>query len=198
MITTGNINATTLLNNRYINNSDFSAVVIMNGISSVILSGNGADSTNYAYLNDLNNFNIAVINVAEIVNDVDHNLNTGNNTTIGNLGDAVIITGDIDSNITVNNEHINSSHVDITCECDEPSEPETPTTPTTPTTPGTSIVQGSSGSSNGSSGSTPGTSLPRTGSTIPFSFMLTLILLFMFLSGLYLRFNSGKAPPVLA
>lgn len=64
--------------------------------------------------------------------------------------------------------------------------------------PGTSIVQGSSGSSgsgNGSSGPSAGNSLPATGSTVPFTLIATLILFFMFLSGLYLRYNSANAPP---
>ena len=56
---------------------------------------------------------------------------------------------------------------------------------------------GSSGSSSGSSTGGPAT-LPRTGSTIPLTLIATILLFFLFLSGLYLRYNSANAPPTIA
>lgn len=196
-IITGNIKATTSVNNKNINNSNYLGESIFSSNSSVAIKGNGKDSYNQVVINENNKTNIEVYNLAEILNNVEHNLNTGGNSTIANLGDSVIVTGNIESDIVVNNENINSSYVEIDCECN-PDGDTPPTPPTAPTLPGngSSIVQGASGSStsSGSSGPAAGSTLPATGSS-PFTFYLTLILLCMFLTGLYLRFHSSNAPP---
>ncbi len=193
-ITTGNIFSSTTINNKNINNSAYFG---SNGLgnSLLMISGNGEGSLNNAYLTTNVSVVVANTNLASITNNVENNLNTGGNTTLGNLGDSAIVTGGIVNSVTINNENINSSFFEIACDCSKPENPEPPTTPSTPT-PGTSYVQGSSGSSSsGSSNGTPGNVLPMTGSTIPWSLFATLIFFFMFISGLYLRFHGANAPP---
>lgn len=201
-ILTGSIYASTDVNNKNINNSQYAGTGAVSGNTSIDISGNGANSFNNAVLIENTSAVITNTNIATITNNVEHNLNTGGNTTMGNVGDAVIITGGIVSNVKVNNENINSNLTEVSCDCPS-SNPggggnngggNPP-----PTDPGTSTVQGtsgnSSGSGNGSSGPADGNSLPATGSTIPFTLVATLILFFMLLSGLYLRFNAANAPP---
>jgi hypothetical protein len=197
-IVTGSIKATTNVVNKNINNS-FNSIDASVGTSAIVIVGNGTDSENNSVIHNDNEVDVEVLNIAEILNLIDHDLNTGGNSTLSNLGDSVIITGDIVSDITVENENINSSIVDVSCECEDPAEPESPSQPSTqnpnPST-GTSIVQGASGSAGSSN--TPGSSLPRTGLTIPLTFVATMIFVFMFLTGLYLRFYSSKSPPAMA
>lgn len=204
-IITGNIKALTYVNNENINNSFYDGQISMMGDSSVIIKDNGTDSFNMVTLNDDTSILISNNNLANILNNVEHNLNTGGNTTLANIGDAAIITGNIISDITINNENINSNFVEVSCNnCNKPNGDGDGDGngngggPTPPTTPGTSTVQGAGGSSssgNGSSGPA-GNILPATGNSIPYTLFATLILFFMFLSGLYLRFNSAHAPPL--
>lgn len=195
-IITGNIKAKTTVSNRNVNNS-FNSIDSSTGTSSVVILSNGSNSENSSIITNNNEVDIEVLNIAEILNTIDHDLNTGGNSTLANLGDSVIITGDIQSDITVENENINSSIVNVDCECETPEQPEQPSSPTQPQNPstGTSIVQGSSGSAGSSN--TPGANLPRTGLTIPLTFVATIIFIFMFLTGLYLRFYSSKSPPAI-
>lgn len=195
-IITGAIYAKTNVSNKNINNS-FNSIDSALGSSSVVIMSNGEGSDTNVVVNQANDIEINVVNIADIINNIEHILNTGGNETLNNLGDSVIITGGIESDVTVENENINSSYSEVDCECDDPSVPQTPSQPTNPTAPngGTSIVQGTSGST-GSAG-TSGSSLPKTGLTIPLTFVATLIFIFMFLSGLYLRFSSSKSPPTI-
>jgi hypothetical protein len=185
-----------MITNKNINNSAYFGATGLES-SFLSISGNADGSLNNVMFT--NNISVVVTNtnLASITNNVENNLNTGGNKTLGNLGDAAIVTGDIVNKININNENINSNFVAIVCDCNpENPEPPTPPTPPTPTTPGSSIVQGSSGSSSsGSSNGTPGNVLPVTGSSIPWSLFATLVLFFMFLSGLYLRFHGANAPP---
>lgn len=197
-IVTGNIWANTTVNNKNINNSFYDGDQIMFS-AQVKIDGNGANSYNSLNLSNNSNVVITDTNIANIINNIEQNLNTGGNETLKNLGDSAIITGDIISNITVNNENINSSFVHVDCDCEKapegPKAPPPATTPTNPTiNPGVSYVQPSSGNS-GSSGPAAGAILPATGATIPFTLVASLVLFFMLLSGLYLRFHASHAPP---
>lgn len=200
-ITTGNIYASTTVNNKNINNSFYDGPGAVDDNISMKISGNGAGSFNNAIVNDSASVVITNNNTADILNNVEHNLNTGGNKTLGNLGDSAIVTGGIVSNVSINNENINSNFAKVSCECGDGENPPTPPTPPTPpATPpgdgGNSTVQSASGSSSssGSSGPAAGEVLPATGA--PWTFFATLILFFVFLSGLYLRFHPANAPPV--
>lgn len=198
-ILTGNISASTVINNRNINNSIYIGIEGSSN-SQIKISGNGEGSFNNASFNNNTSYITTTINIADILNNVEHNLNTGGNETLKNLGDSAIITGDIVSTININNENINSSFVKIICECDDEVTPPIvpPVTPTDPISKlGDSYVQPSTGSS-GSTGPAAGSVLPQTGITIPFTLIATLFFIFTFLLGLYLRFYSSKAPPAVA
>ncbi len=200
MIVTGNIKANTNVSNKNINNS-IGSIESFSASAVIKVEGNGVGSENLVYLTLDNEVSSEVLNIVNIVNNIEQFLNTGGNETLKNLGDVMIFTGDIESNINILNENINSSVVNIECNCYTNEDPKTPpTTPTSPSNPssGSSIVQGSSGSSGSSSNGGPasGSTLPKTGNSIPLTFVATLILFFLLLSGLYLRSNAANAPPV--
>jgi hypothetical protein len=200
LISTGDIDANTTVNNKNINNTFYVGAVGM-GDSILFIKGNGAYSLNNAVLLD----NVSVIitndNEANITNNVENDLNTGGNSAWMNNGDVAIVTGGIESNVTINNENINSSFVQVTCNCEKEKNPPVQNPPSSNPPGGSSTVQGASGnsgSSGSSNGSTSGNNLPATGAQIPYTLIATLILFFMFLSGLYLRFHGANAPPPLA
>jgi hypothetical protein len=74
------------------------------GDTSVLISGNGSDTENEVELNKLTTTNVFQNNYAKIDNDVDVDLETGNNEAEDNTGgDAVIVTGDADATVKVFN-----------------------------------------------------------------------------------------------
>lgn len=194
LIKTGNISATTKITNKNINNSYAAGGSVEYSLHAVIIN-NGEDSENKITVENNHINNLFVLNIADIKNNVEHNLNTGFNSANGNLGDVAVITGDIVSEIEVVNENINSSTAILPClTCEDKEDPLTP--PSNPPmvsqtgSGSSSITQGSSGTS----GSVLGAMLPATG--MPFMFYATLLLISLFLSGLYLRYHSGVSPPV--
>jgi len=190
-IITGDITSNTTINNMNINNSFYKGAIGM-GDSSILITENGAYSFNNAVVYD--NFSVVVTNdnTANILNNVEQDLNTGGNNAWMNNGDVAILTGGIKSNVTINNENINSNFVEVECRCEKPQTPSQPNNPPA----GSSILQGASGSSGSSgSSSSPGNTLPVTGSSIPFTLIATLLLFFMLLAGLYLRIQGAHAPP---
>lgn len=201
-IDTGDIKAETNILNKNINNSYARVSVGTTGLTATI-SGNGENSVNLINYSFENASEINVNNFADIFNNVEHILNTGHNSANGNLGDVALITGDIESTVNIENANINSSTAITTCLCDtktpENPEPEAPENPSNPNP--TSSVQSASGSSSGGgqggNGHADGNILPVTGG-LPLTYLFTIILLLMFLMGLYLRFYSGKSPPSLA
>ena len=207
-ILTGNIYVTTNITNKNINGSQASGGNVYSSLYAVI-KGNGTESDNSIDVNQDNTTELYSNNYANMINDVEHNLNTGGNFANGNVGDVTIVTGDIVSDILILNENINSNIALVSCLiCDKPDGEDPPTPPTPPTPPvipppasngctsNCSIVQPSSGSSGPATGAASGTQLPATGSLL--TLLLTLSLFVLFLSGLYLRYHSGIAPPVKA
>jgi hypothetical protein len=173
---------------------------VANQSAVIKIAGNGEDSFNNAALNNNSDIVISDTNIADILNNVETNLNTGGNEALKNVGDTAIITGNITNDVTINNENINSNFVKVSCNCEKQPEQKPSTPPvTTPASGSTSVVQGASGSSSSSSSSSNGPAagamLPATGSTLPFTLIATLLLFFTFLSGLYLRFHPANAPP---
>lgn len=195
LIKTGNIHATTKITNKNINNSYATGGSVEYSLHAVILN-NGEDSENRITVENSHINNLFVLNTANIENNASHNLNTGYNSANGNLGDVAILTGDITSEIEIVNENINSSTAILPClTCNETEDPVIPPSnpPSINSGGGESKTQGSSGSAGGS---VLGAMLPATG--LPFMFYATLLLVFLFLSGLYLRYHSGVSPPVVA
>lgn len=201
-IKTGSITAETTIKNKNINNS---IAKILGGCNEnctithdMILKifGNGTGSVNNLLFSTDDTKTYTSNNLANIYNDVVHNLNTGGNSANGNNGDVAIITGDVKSTINITNE-ANSSTVIIDCGCKEkPEEQEHPTTP--PTKPTPSGGHGGNGGGNGAPtsgdvlGAAIGEVLPATGNL--FLLWATIASLILFFSGWYLRFRSGCAP----
>lgn len=79
-----------------------------------IISGNGEGSTNEVSTKISLNTSIEQTNNANVVNTLNSDASTGDNTANGNLGDASIITGDIEENISIENM-FNSSMAETPC-----------------------------------------------------------------------------------
>ncbi len=204
-IRSGHITAETNIENKRINNS----FINLNGVNcdgsckssnEMILKifGNGYGSFNKLLfkVDESKTFNST--NLANIFNDIKHNLNTGGNVANDNEGDIKIHTGDIKSVATVVNKDININHLKADCDCPEKPKPEKPEKHEKPTTPPTQVSNGNghiggNGAPNGDIlGAAIGEVLPVTGSL--FLLWATIASLIMFFAGWYLRFRSGCAP----
>jgi hypothetical protein len=146
--------------------------------------------------------NIAVYNNADLHNSITQNNTTGDNTADRNNGDVAIKTGDIVVALSILNENINGSIVSVSC-CQEkaPEQPGAPKPPVVPPSPpiggGNGCQNNCGGTSGGHTlGASTGPSLPVTGA--PWTFILTILALGMFISGLFLRYQTGSSPPALA
>jgi hypothetical protein len=199
-IKTGNISSIITVNNQNINNS----VQKLSGsipTVNVFVKDNGAKSENNISLLINKNINSNVTNNANILNNIFSYLNTGRNKANGNNGDVFIETGDLLSQININNSANKSFTVVNDCGCEIPNHEKPTPTPTVPPSPSPKPGDGGNGHSDPSNGSVAGASassggggetLPATGSY--FLFLITIANLIMFFLGWYLRFRSGIAP----
>ena len=205
-IQTGNITALTNVKNKNINQS-IDSQTNRNNLISVLISGNGSYSINEISLAFNNVLNFESRNIAEIINNVIVDANTGRNIANNNNGSVLIATGDIVSVVNIGNENINSSFVSVdNCNCsstppgDGDGDGETPPVGGNPgTTPSSS--SGGSGSSVGGAagqvlGAAIGAVLPATGNYL--MLLMTLLSIIMFAAGWYLRFGSDPSPPAYA
>lgn len=85
--------------------------------TTIEISGNGADSTNKAYVNMDQTTTVVQSNNADVYNKVDANANTGDNSAKKNTGgDVTIETGDASVDVKVENT-LNSNTASVDC-CD--------------------------------------------------------------------------------
>jgi hypothetical protein len=84
-------------------------------------TGNGAGSSNEISVNVQSNTTVEQSNNANISNNVEQNLDTGNNQASDNSGDATIATGNISTTTDINNENINKNIAGSSCASDCPS-----------------------------------------------------------------------------
>jgi hypothetical protein len=205
IIKTGDVNVYNNIDNGPIN----TAKVKVQGGNTVLssflkIAGNGAFSENNVSENNNNKTNIHVDNIADILNNVHVNANTGNNSAEFNVGgNTIIVTGNVDVATLINNV-ANFSLVEVVCGCEKKPTPEKPLTPgeqipsqpSAPAPPTTSVGGPSTPSSSGPGGpsaSAPmSTTLPVTGNNLLFFFLLANIV--MFFLGTYLRLRSGRSP----
>lgn len=208
-IKTGNINSQTRINNENINNS-WVKIKTSTGKAEAEITKNLTNSINNISFNFINNINVDVFNDADIRNKVDIDATTGGNNVKGNLGEVSLITGDINSNVEIDNKNINKSIVEVD-DCDDDKKPEEPGNPVTP--PGNGGNNGgnnnggngngngngnNAGGNNGQGGqvlaamSNGGQVLPATGGNWLFLFTLANVL--TFLLGAYLRLRAGRSP----
>src|SRR3989344_2641695 len=204
-IETGNITAITAILNKNIN-LNIDPILSPFGALSVSISGNGDGSVNGIVLFFGNKLNYNGSNNTTIVNNVTHDLNTGENIANGNNGAVLIATGDIMSVVTIGNENINCNIFNSPINSCFPTGGIIPPPgggPTTPpsTPPGSDNPSGTppSPTSVGSSpgqvlGAAIGNVLPATGGY--WMLLMTILCLTLFLLGGYLRFGSGISPPL--
>lgn len=202
-IHTGNIQG-----NVTIGNNTNNSLVGVNGSGSfnfsASISDNATDSINNINLSFSDNINIQKRDSSNIVNNLFWDVNTGDNSANGNLGDVFISTGDIAFLVDILNGPINVGGVNLGC-CQEDGADDPPPTPTPPPTPQPPVGGNSSdGGGNGSSSNGDGSNsngevlgdsdgiLPATGGD--WLLLALLANIAMFLMGLYLRLRSGRSP----
>lgn len=197
VIKTGDIFAESTIVNKNINNS-----IDLTGLSDsevlIAVFGNGSFSNNIAAFEQITTNVHTSNNNADITNNEIAYLNSGGNAALGNVGDVLMVTGDIVVRNTIVNENINSNYVEVACGCKtgDPEEPEIPEITPPPTTPphhsGTKSENGDDGNGGVGGTSVSGDILPATGSLA--TILMTLSALILFFAGWYLRFRSGLAP----
>lgn len=80
----------------------------------MVISGNGEGSSNEVSISSTQSTNVQQTNEANVQNNVENDINTGNNETNNNTGDASIQTGDANSSVIVNNE-LNANFAENEC-----------------------------------------------------------------------------------
>jgi hypothetical protein len=161
----------------------------------IIIKGNGSYSENTITIFDNEEFKVRVNNVADIINNVFTDLNTGENEANGNVGDVTISTGDIISKTVISNA-VNYNKVDLSCVCEKEKEKAAPVT--IPTKQETSAAPAPAGGIGGAPapaqvlGASVGQVLPITGNNLLLLLIIgNIVMMFM---GMYLRLRSGRSP----
>lgn len=192
LVKTGSIVARETITNGVFNVANVSAGI--KGLDfSIKVADNGAYSENNVVVNEETETEVNIDNSFSVVNDTSWELVTGENSASGNLGDVLIVTGDITYESVITNSG-NVSHVEISC-CPPPA----PVNPVNPPTPPTTVNEGGGGGVGSSSGSTGGSSgpglggiLPATGANFFFLFLLLNMMFFMF--GVFMKLRGGRSP----
>lgn len=213
-ITTGDVKVNSNIENSRINFTAGKFTSSQNSIKNVI-SGNGNNSNNNISLIENKNFIIDIRNISFITNNVDFLLNTGYNRSSENNGDVVIKSGDITSNINIENNDINTSFVRVSCPAnqiiedpDDPDDDESDDEEEDESDDDESSVEPSTtNSGNGGSDDDEGDDeeendsdilgitdeLPFTGSYL--MLLATLVSLLLFFIGLCMRLRLILSPP---
>jgi len=84
----------------------FSSIVVPNALAEeIVVTGNGAESTNAVTVASTNQTNVSANNTATITNTINATANTGNNTANENTGgSSTIVTGNVTQNAMVTND----------------------------------------------------------------------------------------------
>lgn len=173
----------------------------------IINKDNGDDSVNVIYLDFINNLTLNKTHLADINNQIYADLNTGRNHILDTLGDMTIRTGDIDFSFNVKNGPINTSDDEVIC-CEDGEIPEPPddghggppdgSPPPPAPTPAPTNGKDGDGKDNGGDGGEVLAAvtgiLPITGASGLHFWILAVVYLLTFLSGLYLRLRAGRSP----
>lgn len=168
----------------------------------IINRDNGVDSTNVVYLNFVDDLLLWRNDVANVNNQIFADLNTGRNTALSNLENVLIDTGNIDFSFDVVNGPINIGGAEVIC-CEDGAPIDDPGdhSPQPGIPPGQTSNSNSSGSPSGgshvSSADVLGalaSILPQTGTSALHFWIMAVVYLLIFLSGLYLRLRAGRSP----
>ena len=136
-VSTGDINGSARIRNNVNSNSlnrvdfDCSGVCIVSADISASNSHTGADSSNDANVNVNNDIDITQNNDLDIDNKVDADLDTGNNEADENTGDGSVKTGDINFDVTIDNQG-NNNTIGGPADKEPEGQPPTPPAPVTP------------------------------------------------------------------
>lgn len=79
----------------------------------LVIEGNGESSSNNVQVENNNSVNVEQNNNAQINNDVNIDSNTGNNSSNDNGGEVGIETGNVSTEVNIENQNINSNHADV-------------------------------------------------------------------------------------
>ena len=176
----------------------------------IINRDNGVASTNVVVVNFVNDLFLWRNEIADINNHIYADLTTGRNSANGNLNDVLIDTGDIDFSFDVVNGPINVGGTEVLC-CEDGTPVDPGDSPNPLPNPGLPPASGGSspnnnGSFNGNgngSGKSAGEVLgaltqilPATGASAIHFWIMAVVYLITFLSGLYVRLRAGRSPDV--
>jgi hypothetical protein len=155
-IVTGDIYVNTSIKNASVNNS----IVVMHEpsvkhIDDKAVKQNGALSKNNILHTEIFDNQIFIDNNAVILNEVLIDANTGSNLVRGNIGEVKIVTGNILTDLLIDNVNINTSVVSFTC-CTEGIDVPVDPNPVNPTTPNKTQSGSSNNSASNSSSSIGG------------------------------------------
>ncbi len=144
----GEANIDTSVNSNTASSTDCCAI----GTGDVNISGNGAGSATNVSVTQNRTVETFDHNQSDVNNNVNIQGSSGDNTTSGTTGGTSrIVTGDVNTSVTVNN-NTNSNDVEVDCDCVSPTPTPTPSpTPIpspTPTTPAEGITSSGTSSSN--------------------------------------------------
>ncbi len=199
-ISSGNVVVENKITNKNINGAE--VYIGQGGINiSIIVSGNGAESTNKISFSQ-NAINWVEIQSILLLNNITLiDANSGRNEANGNLGDVTISTGNVNIKTEVENKDINTSKTVIDCckdnghddnDGDDDDDNPPPVTPPSGGNGGGGSSSNGGGSSSQVLGITVGQILPASGT--PWFIYMTLANIFTFLLGLYLRLRGGRSP----
>ncbi len=110
-INTGNASLETDITNQANISATDQSCCITPAPNSINISGNGSDSQNNTVINSASTTSITVIQNVSILNNITETANTGNNNAGNNNGNVNIMTGNINSDIKINNGLVNSTQV---------------------------------------------------------------------------------------
>lgn len=174
----------------------------------IINKDNGDDSVNVIYLDFVDNLYINRLNLADVNNNIYADLNTGRNNILDTLGDATIRTGDVEFAFNVTNGPINTGSTQVIC-CEDGEVPDggdgdgdggplpspSPGVPP-PTISGNGEHKDEDGDGDGGGDVLVALTdiLPATGASAFHFWILAVVYLLTFLSGLYMRLRAGRSP----
>ncbi len=174
----------------------------------IINTENGDDSVNVIFLDFVANLYINKLHLAEVNNRIYADLNTGSNKILDILADASIRTGNIDFVFNVTNGPINTGGTQVIC-CENGEVPDGgngggdggPLPTPSPGIPPPTSVSGNGEHKDEADGGVGGDVLavvtdilPITGASAFHFWLLAVVYLLTFLSGLYMRLKAGRSP----
>lgn len=118
-IKTGNSHSKGIIKNVGINTAVITVPQSYEAESNMIIKNNGAISDNKSVLNQKYKVNIVKFDVADILNDMVLDANTGENDINFSSDNVSINTGDVQAGFLVLNEDLNANNIKVNCPCNK-------------------------------------------------------------------------------